>query len=214
MVLSFGAAIAVGDEKHTSFVAGLYDVPVTTEFTGEQHGVEIRLSPALAYAVLGGMPLGELANTAVPFGSLGERLADAPDWATRFALLDDTFGRIIAEAPLPCTEVRWAWRQIVASGGRARVTDLADEIGWSRRHFAARFRNQIGLTPKAAARVLRFERAVRLVRGTTALADVASACGYYDQAHFNREFREMAGTTPGEYGREVTFVQDGWPEAA
>ena len=74
---------------------------------------------------------------------------------------------------------------------------LAAELGWSRRHLAARFRDEVGVSPKALARLLRFERALELL-GTRTLADIAYECGYYDQAHFNRDFRAFAGATPGE----------------
>ena len=62
----------------------------------------------------------------------------------------------------------------------------------------ARFREQIGVAPKTLARVIRFDRAVRLLRASAqqGLAEIAFACGYFDQAHMNREFRELAGTTP------------------
>lgn len=81
------------------------------------------------------------------------------------------------------------------------VGDLADELGWSRRHLVARFREQVGLPPKVLARVLRFQRSLRL-RGADGRprpwAEVALACGYYDQAHLNRDFRQFAGCTPTE----------------
>jgi transcriptional regulator GlxA family with amidase domain len=78
------------------------------------------------------------------------------------------------------------------------VSVLADEIGWSRRHFVARFRHHIGLAPKAAARVLRFTRAVRLLTGGDAasISAVAAACGYADHSHLVRDFRDLAGCTP------------------
>lgn len=61
------------------------------------------------------------------------------------------------------------------------------------------FTQQIGLTPKASARVLRFRHAVALLgRGATSLTEISTACGFYDQAHLNREFRAIAGTTPGQ----------------
>ena len=82
-----------------------------------------------------------------------------------------------------------------AGAGRA----IAGELGCSRRHLTQRFGAELGLPPKALGRVLRFERAIGLLREGRDLADVAYGCGYYDQPHFNRDFRELAGTTPSDY---------------
>ncbi len=92
-----------------------------------------------------------------------------------------------------------------------------DETGWSRRHVTARFKRQLGISPKAFARLLRFEHAGSLLTalppGKT-LADVAIEAGYYDQSHLTRDFAALAGMTPGAYAAdralvpEVRFVQD------
>jgi transcriptional regulator GlxA family with amidase domain len=72
-----------------------------------------------------------------------------------------------------------------------------------------RFRDHIGLPPKAAARVIRLDRAVSALRsGTPRVADVAAVCGYADQAHLGRELRELGGITPGQLVGG-NFVQDG-----
>ena len=63
------------------------------------------------------------------------------------------------------------------------------------------FREQLGVPPKTMARILRFQKAVRLLGTSTQLrwAEIALRCGYYDQAHFNRDFRDFAGASPGEF---------------
>jgi AraC-like DNA-binding protein len=71
-----------------------------------------------------------------------------------------------------------------------------DEVGWSRRHLAARFRVEVGLQRKAVGRILRFQRvaqSLKLHRGA-GLADTAYACGYADQAHTRR--RGHSGRVP------------------
>ena len=77
-------------------------------------------------------------------------------------------------------------------------------MGWSRRHLAARFREELGLPPKALGRLIRVEQAVQRMRAGEPLADVAYGSGYADQSHFNRDFRELVGCAPGEF----PFVQD------
>jgi AraC-like DNA-binding protein len=79
------------------------------------------------------------------------------------------------------------------------VRDLAAEVGWSTRHLEQEFGATIGLSPKTAARLRRFERSVPLVAMGQPLALVAARCGYADQAHMTREWRRLAGTTPGQW---------------
>jgi AraC-like DNA-binding protein len=95
----------------------------------------------------------------------------------------------------------WAMRELYRSGGTIGIGDLAAEIGWSRKRLIALFRDQVGQTPKTVARILRFNRVVRLLTADTAMgwAELAYDAGYYDQAHFNRDFRDFAGCTPSEY---------------
>ena len=96
----------------------------------------------------------------------------------RFDVLDREIASRVDAARRPPREVAWAWHQLTATHGRARIAALVRETGWSERHFASMFRNQIGVTPKAFARTLRFSRAVGLLSSArrTTLADVALAC--------------------------------------
>jgi AraC-like DNA-binding protein len=99
--------------------------------------------------------------------------------------------------------VIWAWDRLAESGGAARILDLAREIGWSRKHLRTRFLEQVGLAPKTVARVMRFQGALQQIGAATRVnwAQLASDCGYADQAHFNRDFRDFAGNSPEAYLR-------------
>ncbi|TIU04954.1 MAG: helix-turn-helix transcriptional regulator, partial [Mesorhizobium sp.] len=69
--------------------------------------------------------------------------------------------------------------------------------GWSRKHLAGKFSNAIGVGPKTLSRIVRFNRALGLSRQDQSdWADIAADCGYADQAHLVREFRDLAGETP------------------
>jgi AraC-like DNA-binding protein len=216
VILSLGPGIQVGGDRHTTFAAGMYDRAAQTEFTGEQRGIEFLLTPLGAYRVLG-VPPGEFANQAIELpwlDRLAQRAGEAPDWAGRLDAVEAVILDRAARGPAPDPAVAWAWRVLYQSGGAVPVGALATEIGWSRRHFAVRFRQQVGLAPKAAARVLRFERASRALLAGASAAAVAVRCGYADQSHLVREFRALAGSTPTTFlaerdAAQVTFVQDG-----
>jgi AraC-like DNA-binding protein len=76
------------------------------------------------------------------------------------------------------------------------VAAVAAEVGWSRRHLSTSFAAELGVTPKVAGRLFRFERTCGLLDRGLGLADAAVVGGYYDQSHLNREWRELAGVTP------------------
>src|ERR671934_2734678 len=126
------------------------------------------------------------------------RLRATPSWGERFDLVEAFLVRCLADSMPPSPGVEWSWQRLRLTGGRASIGALAAELGWSHRRLIARFREQIGLAPKTAARVLRFDRAVAALRATAeqGLAEIAFDCGYFDQAHLNRDFRELAGATP------------------
>jgi len=209
LILNLGPAWTVedprggGPQTRDSFVAGLHDGPTLVRGADRSSCLELRLTPLGARRILG-LPMSELTNLTVDLGDLwpgatelGERLREATSWEARFDLVDLFLLRRIGDAAPAQPGVAWAWRRLLETGGRQAVGDLADELDWSPRRLITRFREQIGLTPKTAARVIRFDRTVsRLRRADESLAEVAYACGYFDQAHFNREFRELAGTTP------------------
>jgi AraC-like DNA-binding protein len=212
LVLSFGPRMDVDGRRFTSFVAGLHDAPVQTEHGGEGHGLEIYFSPVGARRFFG-MPMGELTRDVVELedligreaAELAERLYETPSWTERLAQLERVVAKRVIGSPRLPAELEWAWRRLLASDGALPIGALAAELGWSRRHLAATFGREVGMPPKALARLLRFERAVKRLRDGAELGEVALESGYYDQAHFNRDFKQFAAQTPTEY---VTSVQD------
>jgi AraC-like DNA-binding protein len=212
VIIGFGPPLRVGGpwvepaEQH-SFIAALTDTHAVTEHA-DLHGIQIDLSPLGAH-MLFGIAMHELsAQLVVPLedvlgrgaGVLVERLYHAPGWNTRFELLDRYIGARVAGARCPSPDVAYAWQRLSDTGGRLRVGALARELGCSPRHLAARFAEQIGPPPKTAARLIRFQRAVRRLGHDdgSRLAEIAQDCGYYDQSHMNRDFRELGGVSPGE----------------
>ncbi len=206
-----------------SFVAlagGLHSTPALIRHDGHQHGIQLSLTP-LGARVLLGLPAGELATTVVDLdtllgpiaGELVDRLRSACTWTERFLELDRALTRIAGqrERDGPAPELGWAWRRLTACHGRVGVGTLATEVGWSRRHLGERFRREFGLAPKVAGRVMRFEVTHRMLRAAArpGLAEVAARCGYADQAHLTREWRELAGCTPSTWlADELPYVQD------
>ena len=210
VILTFEEHWLIDGERRTSFVGGLHERQVTTEHPGRSLGMQVNLDPLAARALVG-VPLHELAHRTVPVEEildplLVERVADARGWDARFALLDELLVPRIAEAR-PSREVEWAWRRLRETHGRVAIGELAGDLGWSRKRIVARFRDEIGLPPKAVARLLRFERA-RELAGTMPWGRLAFECGFSDQPHLIAEFRRITGRTP------ETFLQDSAAPAA
>ncbi|HMK97932.1 MAG TPA: AraC family transcriptional regulator [Acidimicrobiales bacterium] len=219
LVISFGDPLTVSEQPArttsstrpagacvvTSFAGGISDRPALTTHAGRQHGAQVRLGPLSLYALFG-TPLDELGQNAggvvglddLGAGDWGARLGAARTWELRFALLDELLtARLARRGVDPTPEVAHAWRRLRASHGSARISELVDESGLSHRGFVSRFRRQVGVAPKTAARILRYERATALLAtGARSVAEVAAVSGYADQAHLDRDFAALAGRSP------------------
>jgi AraC-like DNA-binding protein len=177
-------------ETLVSVFCGPTTTPAVGEHGGRLSGIEVMLTPWAAFTLFG-----------TPQYETADRVVD-PD------ALDDVFARWW-DAGTPCSaRVVRAWSELVRTCGAMPVRRLAEEVGWSVRHLENRFREQIGLGPKAAARVLRLQRARRLLAAGRGQAATAAACGFYDQAHLSGEFKAMTGCTPREFttARRLPFA--------
>lgn len=215
LVLSFGdpfevVDVAAGEGVGTygSFLSGFMPGPVSTR-SGRHHAcVQVYLTP-LGITRLFGVPGREVVGRVVALEDLlpdlgpsfAEQLAESGTWRRRFDLVQAALLARAGDPPDPL--VTWLWDRITASGGQVRVRDLVAETGWSHRYVTTRFQRAVGLTPKAAASVVRFERAAADIStgsihrlGTLSVADVAARHGYADQSHLTRDAVRYAGEPP------------------
>ncbi|MEU9098709.1 helix-turn-helix transcriptional regulator [Streptomyces sp. NPDC048361] len=183
------------------------DLPFTTALLGHHQGavrgVAVRLTPMGAHRLFGvamhewDVPHLDPAHL-LPYAlrHLPERLEAAPGWPEQCRLLDEQLGRLLDGGPRTAPEVDWAWRELELRRGRTTVRDLAATTHCSVRHLERRFREQVGRSPGAIARILRFRAALRLRDSGLPPGLVAERCGFHDQAHYNHVFKAATGLTP------------------
>lgn len=192
-------------ETWGSFTSGLFPGHVVINSTGRSQCVQIDFTPLGAYRFFG-FPMHEIANRMVALDDIGDtsidelrrRLGEVGDWAARLRLAEDFVRARLARAAPAGAAMSFAVEAILRGQGRVRIGDVARRLDWSRKHLNQRFREEVGIGPKAFARMVRFNRALTLARAGSddGWAGIAFDCGYADQAHLVREFRAFAGATP------------------
>jgi AraC-like DNA-binding protein len=144
-----------------AFVLGAHDSFMVLEGACARSYLEVWLAPLGAYRLLG-LPMDELSGQTVDlvgvFGADGRRLVEqlreTSSWGRRFAVMDRFLLGRLEVGPRPSPEVGRAWERLVASAGTVPIGQIASEVGWSHKHLIARFRQQVGVRPKTAARAV------------------------------------------------------------
>jgi AraC-like DNA-binding protein len=211
-IINLGEPIRVLTDQWTTqaegFLAGLHDSFAVTETSGAQRGVQIDFSAVGAH-LLFRLPMHELTHRVATLEDLlgrsgpllREALESADGWEAKFAVLDDFFLARLDDELSPVPTITRALGRLRATGGAIPVSTLADELGCSRRYLTAGFREQVGITPKLLARILRFQHALGMMNTPVSWAEISLACGYYDQAHLIRDFKQFTGSAPVEFAR-------------
>jgi AraC-like DNA-binding protein len=209
LVIDLGGGLVVDDPRGRrhwgSVVAGLAPGEMRVRGRGIQ-ALQVRLSPVVAHAVLGACA--ELQGTVAGLDDLWgpdaariqEQLRAARSWEDRFTMAEAALARRFEAGRAVDAQVGYVWRRMVRNQGQVRVEPLASEAGWSRKRLWSRFRSQIGLTPKRAARLIRFDHAAHRLAAGDGAALVAAESGYADQSHLNRDVMTFAGMTPTAVG--------------
>ena len=176
-----------------------------------EHVMGVHFKPGGAFRFLG-VPASELADIhvdlealwGIPTQDLREQLCAAADPAKRFRVLEKALVARLKNTSEEHRAVRAALDIFGRDAGEARTRDLAAHLGLSQRHFIKVFSKQVGVTPKLFGRVQRFQRAADLTRSnsTPDWADIAAACGYFDQSHLIHDFQTLSGLSPTEFHRQ------------
>jgi AraC-like DNA-binding protein len=170
-------------------------------------GVQFRPGGAAAFLPL---PASELQDETLSLetvwgtevATLRERLLEARTVAGRFRVLEQALlARLAPTRSEHATAVAYAVQALRAGGRQPSVAAVAEQVGRSQLRFTQIFREQVGLTPKQFARVMRFQRVLWAVErgGPLRWGELAAAHGYFDQAHLIHEFQALSGMTPGAY---------------
>ena len=138
--------------------------------------------------------------------ALAGRLKEAPNPFARFDLMEDFLRRRIDLRNRSDANVIEAVRRLRAGSGMMRIETLCRELGVSRATLARRFNEQVGLSPKTYARVLRIGALMQQLERDdhSDWASIAADFGYHDQSHLAHDFRDFCGATPNEYLARAT----------
>lgn len=143
---------------------------------------------------------------------LRDSLLEAQNLQTRFRLLEAYLLRHAQRELRLDPAVAAALRQFLTDPTVSAIKQMAKLAGLSHKHFIARFRAEVGVSPKRFCRIRRFQRAIGEIHARRPVdwTEVAYGGGYYDQAHFIHDFRAFSGLTPARYlaqaGADNRFV--------
>jgi AraC-like DNA-binding protein len=152
----------------------------------ELHGINVRLSD-----LWGNQTADQILS----------RLGEVRTVEMKFQILERWLMRLMKRPLKHHPAVAFAMKKFDSAPVFCSSTAMADRVGLSQRRFIQLFRDEVGMTPKLFCRVQRFHQVIDMLRGLRDVdwVDVALSCGYYDQSHFNHDFRQFCGLTPTEY---------------
>ena len=190
-----------------TFISGVHSEFFVIDTAEQASVVGVHFKPGGAFPFLG-LPASELRNAHLSLetlwgawaGELRERLLEAATPQAMFRILEDVLlarARRLERHPA----VAFALHEFHGVPHTRTISEVTGQIGLSAKRFIQVFDSEVGLTPKLFCRVRRFQKVLRLVRMGQPVewADIAADCGYFDQAHFIRDFRAFSGLNPSIY---------------
>jgi AraC-like DNA-binding protein len=185
-VLPDGCADIMFDrDRDETFVVGTMTAPLVLDAARVGNYLGIRFRPGRLARLLR-IPLRELTDRRVPLRDVNSRIE------LRAASYEHDLVRLLRESD---PRVDSAVEKIIRSAGRCNIEYVAAHVNVTRQHLARLFAEEVGVSPKTFAKIVRFRFALRL-GSSKPWADVAAELGYSDQSHLIADFREFSGTTP------------------
>ncbi len=207
IILNFGSRFVQhrNHQRHTQplqFLVGQITSPMLIAPTGRVELIGIRFQPG-GTAAFFPLPMDQLTNQFVDLDLLSrslsrmisENVEPIPTLQSKIPALEEVLTRSIELRNLDVSLLKLA-NHIVSTGGVISVDELASSAGLSNRQLERKFLKDVGVSPKVLCRILRFQQVFRVVEADPTWSTIAVDCGYYDQAHLIRDFRQFAEQTP------------------
>lgn len=162
------------------------------------------------------LPMNEMSDRVVDadllwgndFAFLREQLYEINQIDLKFQVVESFLLKHFQGRFVPNPAVEYAVVEILHRPDQINLGRVTHNIGYSRKHFIALFKEQVGITPKAYLKIIRFQKAISEIeeRKEADWTNISLDCGFYDQAHFINDFKFFSGFTPGEYVRRKNDV--------
>jgi len=191
-----------------TIIAGQMQHHALIEPAGRVKLFGVRFHPGGAYRFLH-FPLSELTNKIISFDDvwsrfgkeLAEKIEASRSVRERINLIEKAFISRLDQRLEDNERIDAVVRMIVERDGLISIDRLQKNLGISDRHLERKFKSLVGISPKFFCRILRFQKVFQEVALHRKLgwSFIASECGYYDQAHFIRDFKEFSGQNPSAF---------------
>ena len=198
----------IGDELHKrSIISARMSRPMEVQMRKGTGCLAICFHPGMAYQFFQ-IPMHILSDTTAALADvwtnlsqeIEDQLACAPDHKTRVTLAQNY---LLQQLHIDKNDSQLAYylQQAQRSGGLANVSQLAIDAGISQRHLSRKFQQHLGLSPKEYLRICRFLQSLQYLKKhpVLSLTEIAYKSGYYDQSHFNRDYKNYTGCAPAQF---------------
>lgn len=190
------------------FVFGQITKPLEIAATGETKIFAVRFHPEGCLPFIS-VPVREMDNKAVSmeylFGTegklLGEAVSGTANVMQQISLVENFLLQQIIKPEISDRVAALSVQTLLELKGQLTVDELAGQLQVHRRQLERKFASAIGLSPKQLAKIIRLQATLKMMneRRFEHLTELAYENGYFDQAHFIKDFKEFTGVTPGEF---------------